>query len=320
MDRNKFSRNLKMLLITITAFIYAIMPMTSLAYVQTSTNVDEEGDWEVTNADSDTATVAVTMYMMMQPEYAQSSGFRGSYWFWCEEGTFQYEGGYEETSAGLHFFFRPDNANVVDVYDDLQVWLWEFNIEPGTYKFVNANGLNHVLVLSQSLGSTLITGDDVEAKTRSRETINAESVVLEDGDSIRLYALFGDEKSSPLTDDGWITNEDNVNTLIAYAREKEASFGGPVPVEEGEKTTIEVEKEMEEPEVTEEPEEEGLSFTEEEEQVNKEEPAKPVINTPVTEEKETKSKVPIMIVCVVIVVGVFVIGWIKKNGRNSDNQ
>lgn len=70
-----------MLLVTIAAFIYAIMPMTSLAYVQNSTNVDEEGYWEVTNADSDTATVAVIMYMMMQPEYAQSTGFRGSYWF-----------------------------------------------------------------------------------------------------------------------------------------------------------------------------------------------------------------------------------------------
>lgn len=46
-----------MLLVTIAAFIYAIMPMTSLAYVQNSTNVDEEGYWEVTNADSDSKRI-----------------------------------------------------------------------------------------------------------------------------------------------------------------------------------------------------------------------------------------------------------------------
>lgn len=107
-----------------------------------------------------------------------------------------------------------------------------------------------------------------------------------------------------------------MDTLIAYAREKEASFGGPVPADEGEKTTIGVEQEV--------TEEQGgigeeLSFTEEEEQVKKEEPVKPEISKPVTEEKKSGSNIPIMITCLVIVIGVFVIGWTKKNGRNSEN-
>lgn len=313
MKRNKVIRSLEMLLVTITAFIYAIMPMTSFAYVEKENNVDEEGIWEVINADSDTATVAVTMYMMMQPEYAQSSGFRGAYQFWCEEGVFQYADWPEETSAMMQFFFRPDNANVVDVYDDLQVWLWEFNIEPGIYEFMNPNGLNHVGVLTQSLDTYLM-----DARTYNEGP--HEQWIVKDGDSIRLYALFGDEKSSPLVDDGWITNEENVNTLIAYAHEKEESFGYGAPVADAEEqTTIEVEQEPEKTEkeetVSEQQKQDELEQIpmQEEVQVQKADSAENV--------KETNgvSRVVILIICVVIAAGVFIAGWIKKHKENVGN-
>ena len=42
MKRNKVIRSVEMLLVIITAFIYAIMPMTSFAYVEKEANVDEE--------------------------------------------------------------------------------------------------------------------------------------------------------------------------------------------------------------------------------------------------------------------------------------
>lgn len=296
----KVNSKIKVVVAVIAAFVLAT-PTASLAYTEKNNNVDEEGIWEVINADSETANVSVTMYMMMQPDYASSSGFRGAYQFWCDEGVFEYASGYTDTQALLQFFFRPDNANVVDVFNDYQIWLWEFNIEPGTYQFVEANGLNYVSILTQTLGSSNVMSTDAASKMEERKRINAERVVLNGGDTIRLYAMFGDDE--------WRLLDDTMDTLIEYAEQKEESFGYGRPVtdtKEEEVTTIEVEQETDG---------ETIERTGDEQQIetNQVIEQEETQNPPVTQEtEETKGFSPVFILVLGFIVFAFIYAFWKR--------
>ena len=203
--------------------IFYTQGINAYAYDEASSYVNEEGNWEVDNADGPTASVS--MYMMVQPECSGTSGFRSCYWFWCNEGEFNYLDGRHDTSAGMNFFFRAENADVVEVWEGNEIWFWHFNIEPGTYQFSEPEGINNITVLTQSLGSTL----------RADGYNEAEETVVEDGDEIRLYCMFGEWE--------WRKADGQMEALQAYAqkREEELSYGRPKDTENSETVTITVE-------------------------------------------------------------------------------
>ena len=199
-----------------------VSPLTTYAYDEERSYVNEAGNWEVKDADG--PTVTVSMYMMMQPEYAASSGFRACYGFWCEDGIFNYKNGFQDTSAQMEFYFRAENANVVDIFHDYQIWYWSFNIEPGTYLFCEPEGLNNITVLTKTLGSPFYNDGYTEPET----------TVVKDGDHIRLYCMFGDWE--------WRSQDDQLYSLQAYAemREEKLNYGVSKDNASKTKTTISV--------------------------------------------------------------------------------
>ena len=184
-------------------------PIKAYAYEESSNYVDEEGNWEVDDADG--PSVPVSLYMMVQPDYADSAGFRTYYSFFCTEGEFYYTDGRYEDCEPMIYFFRSENAKVVDTIDDLEVWYWEFNIEPGKYLFSNPEGLGYLTVLTQSLGSPFVR----DGYTKAEET------VVEEGDHVRLYSMLGDWE--------WRSAPEQLEFLIKYAnqREEELTYGHP---------------------------------------------------------------------------------------------
>ncbi len=228
------------MLLSVFALIMSGVPaMTSLAYTYENTTIDPEMlTWEVVNADTADLTVKVNMYMMMDPNYADSAGFRGTYEFWCSDGTFEWEDGTITNAEPMAFHFRPDNAVVEDVFEDYQVWLWQFTLEPGTYEFACVN--DNVRILTQDL---------------EYDQENDEQIALEAGDVVTLYTAFGDPLASN-GEQGWLSKPETTETLIRYAKQKAASEGIQVVTtpEEEEVPAVEEKADKEEM-IEEEPEE-----------------------------------------------------------------
>ena len=224
----KLKKVFRSLLLSAFALTMAVVPsMTSLAYTYENTTIDPEMlTWEVINADTPDLTVKVNMYMMMDPNYVDSAGFRGTYEFCCFDGVFEYDG-WTDNYGDMVFHFRPDNAVVEDVFEDYQVWFWQFTLEPGTYQFACVN--NNMRILTQDL---------------EYEQENDEQITVEAGDVVTLYTAFGD----PLTsngEQGWLSKPETTETLIRYAKQK--SSGGveivTTPEEEEEVVIEEADKE-----------------------------------------------------------------------------
>lgn len=197
------------LIMVLCGVFFMSRSMEAQAYEESRHHVDEEGNWEVDDADG--PSVSVSLYMMVQPDYADSAGFRTYYSFFCTEGEFYYTDGRYEDCEPMIYFFRSENAKVVDTIDDLEVWYWEFNIEPGKYLFSNPEGLGYLTVLTQSLGSPFVR----DGYTKAEET------VVEEGDHVRLYSMLGDWE--------WRSAPEQLESLMKYAnqREEELTYGHP---------------------------------------------------------------------------------------------
>lgn len=207
----KIKKNIEMIAFALLLCVGLFLnrPIKAYAYEESSSYVDEEGNWEVDDADG--PSVSVSLYMMVQPDYADSAGFRTYYSFFCTEGDFYYTDGRYEDCEPMIYFFRSENAKVIDTIDDLEVWYWEFNIEPGKYLFSNPEGLGYLTVLTQSLGSPFVR----DGYTKAEET------VVEEGDHIRLYSMLGDWE--------WRSAPEQLESLLKYAnqREEELTYGHP---------------------------------------------------------------------------------------------
>lgn len=143
------------------------------------------------------------------------------------------------------YFFRAENADVIDTYADNEIWRWDFEIEPGTYRFAAQNGINNISVLTSSLGSSFSRDGYMED----------EKVVVNEGDSVRLYCMFGEWE--------WREQPEQLENLIEYAKHREEVIDKnmnpykPETTEVEETTVISVEGEdpaaivEEEPEITE---------------------------------------------------------------------
>lgn len=226
-----------MLLFVFTFIMSGIPAMTSLAYTYENTNIDPEMlTWEVVNADTPDLTVKVNMYMMMDPNYVDSAGFRGTYEFGCTDGTFVWDDGTVTNNEWMAFHFRPDNAVVEDIFEDYQVWLWQFTLEPGTYQFAVVN--NNIRVLTQ----------DFEYTQEDKEEITVEA-----GDVVTLYTAFGDPLASN-GEQGWLSKPETTETLIRYAKQK-SSGGVEIVMPEEEEVPAVEEKADKEEMIEEEPEE-----------------------------------------------------------------
>lgn len=204
--------------------LFVAMPMEALAYKEANSYIDmEEWLWEVNNATLPEKTVKVSMYMLASPEYAKKQ-FTWRYTFWCYDGIFELTDGTVQTDNGMIYKFRSDNIDAIEVYDDIEVWFWTFNIEPGTYAFTT--GMDDITVLDSSL----------------QYTEKEEKVTVKDGDHVRLYSLFGP----------WDWIEPQIDTLTSYAKKREAElgYGHPTPAakEEATEAVMQEEAEPEEPE------------------------------------------------------------------------
>lgn len=223
----KLLRNIAFALL-LSAGILMIPSNKAYAYDESKTTVDEEGQWEVNNADG--PTVSVSMYMMMQPEYADSTGFRWFYNFDCWDGEFYFTDGRYDTSSPMIYYFRAENADVIDTYKDYEIWHWAFRLEPGTYAFCEPGSNNdHLTLLPSSLGSPLYDDGYQEP----------EKTVVNDGDEIVLFSMFGDRE--------WRQSEGVLEDLMAYAKQRseQLSYGRPAlqTTDAGETTTISVDGE-----------------------------------------------------------------------------
>lgn len=225
--RSKLLKNIAFALL-FGAGILMIPSNKAYAYDESKTTVDEEGQWEVNNADG--PTVSVSMYMMMQPEYADSTGFRWYYNFFCTDGEFYFTDGRTDTSSPMIYYFRAENADVIDTYKDYEIWHWAFRLEPGTYAFCEPGSNNdHLTLLPSSLGSPIYYDGYQEA----------EEIVVNDGDEIVLFSMFGDRE--------WRQSEGVLEDLMAYAKQRseQLSYGHPAlqTTDADETTTISVEGE-----------------------------------------------------------------------------
>lgn len=264
------------------------------AYDESKTTVDEEGQWEVNNADG--PTVSVSMYMMMQPEYADSTGFRWYYNFDCLDGEFYFTDGRTDTSSPMIYYFRAENADVIDTYKDYEIWHWAFRLEPGTYTFCEPDSNNkQISLLTSSLGSSRYHDGYQEP----------EEIVVNDGDEIVLFSMFGDWE--------WRKSDDVVEDLMDYAKQRseQLSYGHPTlqTTDADETTTISVEGEGE-------PNKEEVLMEEEETQLSEEvqsseeaQPSEEEQDSPVNEEaepsEETESTgnriIPVAVILLVVV-------------------
>lgn len=215
--------------LSLCALVFLIPSVTAQAYDEESCYVNEAGDWEVDSADGPGASVS--MYMMVQPDLVNSAGFRDYYWFWCEEGLFNYKDGRHDTSAGMIYFFRAENKDVVEEYNGTEIWYWNFKIEPGVYEFAFPTGSGNVTILPSSFGSPFIDDGYTEAET----------MTVEEGDNVHLYTMYGEWE--------WRKQDEQLKALMDYAKMREDVIDknmNPYKVEEhGETVTIEVEGEEE---------------------------------------------------------------------------
>lgn len=278
--------------------------MEAQAYEESRHHVDEEGNWEVDDADG--PSVSVSLYMMVQPDYADSTGFRTYYSFFCTEGDFYYTDGRYEDCEPMIYFFRSENAKVIDTIDDLEVWYWEFNIEPGKYLFSNPEGLGYLTVLTQSLGSPFVR----DGYTKAEET------VVEEGDHVRLYSMLGDWE--------WRSAPEQLESLLKYAnqREEELTYGHPElqkkdnEADEEEPTPTPDENEISESENMEEFESEDNSnktYSSEEQQSIEKSEEKPEENQGIS----TGNIILIIVIVLFIGVGV-VFYYYSKKGNHSN--
>ena len=242
----------------------------SLAYNSEDYEVDDEGDYHVTNWKRDGATVKVSFFLLVQ-EYYTNAQFIADYNFYCLDGSFV-EDGVDYGSGSLAYTFRSQNAtsNYYQTIDGVgDIWAMNFVIEPGTYIFASPGGLDHICILPTSLGSPLITDGYTEA----------EEVVVKDGDEIQLYGTYGDWE--------WQKSDEALQAIMDFAKEKERQLltYSSVPSI----NTLTVENDSEKPEeITEESSEEEFVPNEEIEQVKE---TKPVFEEaqPVGTQKDSKT-------------------------------
>lgn len=284
----KLKKVFQSILLSAFALVMSGIPaMTSLAYTYENTTIDPEMlEWEVVNADTPDLTVKVNMYMMMDPNYADSAGFRGTYEFCCFDGVFEYDG-WTDNYGDMVFHFRPDNAVVEDVFEDYQVWLWQFTLEPGTYQFACVN--NNMRILTQDL---------------EYDQENDEQIALEAGDVVTLYTAFGDPLASN-GEQGWLSKPETTETLIRYAKQK-SSGGVEIVMPEEEEVPAVEEKADKEEMIEEEPEETVIP------------PAVPEEPEKVEEEEGGISPAIIIVIVVLAVIAVIVlIAFFSKNNSKK---
>lgn len=274
-----------------TAFAFALVLVClwntpTKAYVEDQTYVDEEGLWEVSDADNPRIEqVPVAMYMLVSPEYVDK-GFRKSYMFWCTEGEFEWSDGHVTNDEGLLFWFRSDNARCIEVVDGMEIWYWEFNIEPGKYIFSFPEGDNDISVLTQSLGSPFVR----DGYTEEEET------VVNPGEPVILFSMFGPWE--------WRSELATLKSFLPFVERKYAELKGEEYVS-APTTTITVEQE--EVPTEEAPVLEAEEMEEEQTMETTEEPVQeisPVMNL--------MKKIAATLVCIFVVGGLWLASTPKK--------
>lgn len=284
------------------ALCFICSPLSAFAYNESEYEVDpEESFFYLNNADGPNK-VPVTMFLLVQDKYVDAN-FKTSYEFWCTDGEFNFDvdgDDFTDTEGGLRFVIRSQNANsyYCETVDGLgELWMMQFTIEPGTYKFAYPSGMNYITILPSSLGSPLYSDGYIEA----------EKYVVEESETVQLYGLLGDKD--------WRKESAPLNYIMDFARTKEDSLA---PKSTGEDTveTVQVENDSEKPEEV----SEDTSALETAETLDS--PAEDTIQSmeeaDVTNEKPSVLKFVITgIVLIAITVGLFVM---KKHDDNSGDK
>lgn len=223
-----------MLMLIMSAMCFLTQTTSSFAYNESEYEVDpEEAFFYLNNADGPNK-VPVTMFLLVQDKYVDTD-FKTSYEFWCTDGEFNFDvdgDDFTDTEGGLRFVIRSQNSNLYycETVDGLgELWMMQFTIEPGTYKFAYPSGMNYITILPSSLGSPLYSDGYTEA----------EKYVVEEGETVQLYGLLGD--------DDWREGSAPLNYIMDFARTKEDSLA-PKSTGEDAVETVQVENDSEKPE------------------------------------------------------------------------
>ncbi len=271
------------------------------AYSADINEVTDDFYWVVDDDLASENDARVTLYMLVQPDsgYETEVGF---YEFWCDEGVFDYGDGYVENAGAMKYDFNFMNKVVIDNTECGEVWTWLFGLQEGKYTFSYPDGLSHMFVLNSSLGSPF---------SEDGYTGNGDLVVVNEGDIIRLYALYGDYE--------WA--KENVNFLMNWAKEREEIVNrGKGSNAEDAVETISVENEPI-PDKTEEP----VAVADEEVLTSADEvpTSTPSLNETENSQDEQKESALLRVIkmapiVIVICVGLFIIKRKENNKKNRE--
>lgn len=207
-------KNFKVLVITLLCVVGLITPMTTNAYVF-GEPYETEDDIIFAKKDDPNCDTNVSCFLLIDTiNYKSTNHTWGSFDFRLYEGP-ALEHYKEVLTIGAKV--EPYNKVVYDTLDGYEIWLIDFDLEDGLYRFPGTSSNRRDLPTIEVLTSTCereerITGSTVEEYEYNAMIANHEYMVLDDTD-LRLYAFCGTKFS-----------DDTLNAFMQWSKEKEAYF------------------------------------------------------------------------------------------------
>lgn len=185
---------------------------TSLAYNYTDYEFNDEGYIYVKENDPNAESHAV-VYMYADTSDRNIKNINNHYGFDCVGGAVA-EG---DVITWLLYEFNPFNAKTYATLDNGEVWVWQFALENGEYKFSTPIGS----VTTGSLPRCYTLNSSFEFPEYPEDygpnyTGQIGEIISVENETIRLYVMYGNEE--------W--REENKDAFEKWAMETEISFRG----------------------------------------------------------------------------------------------
>lgn len=204
---------IKTILLTLLCVISMITPMTVDAYHFWGEYESEASTIYARDYDPE-CDINVSVYMLVDTTYSKINNNWGVMEFQLYDGPAQEH--YEEVLT-IGAKIDPLNKVVYETFEDYEIWVFDFDLEDGMYKFpghkINRRNLPDIEILSSTCEiETYDKGSTPEENLKNALAADFEFMMLDNTD-LRLYAYYG-----------WGFSDETIDAFCQWCKEKESKF------------------------------------------------------------------------------------------------